>query len=349
MQALQAKKQYGVCVRGVGAATPPTIVKNADLASLVETSDEWIQTRTGISERHVLAGDERLADLCIQSALDALEMAGLSGADVDLVIAATTSPDERFPALSARVQHALGVKGAGIDISLACTGFAVAVITAEQFLRTGAFKRAVVVGADALSRVMDWTDRNTCVLFGDAAGAVVLEASDCEDDFLSFDMNIDGAKADVLHAQNNLHNCPIVAPASPRSPYVEMNGREVFKFAVGKVPETIQASLEKANASVDDIDCLVLHQANTRIMDAMNERLGIPSEKMVMNLQRYGNTSAGSIPLVLNESVRSGVIQPGDRLMICGFGGGLSWASCYFRWGGPSMIARPISSNESAL
>ncbi|MFM7390530.1 MAG: beta-ketoacyl-ACP synthase III [Vampirovibrionales bacterium] len=325
---------YGVCMTGVGAKAPDTVIANADLTALVDTSDEWIVTRTGISNRHVLAGDERLADLCIESAHQALVMAGLEGKDIDLVIACTTSPDERFPALAARIQHGVGCHGAGFDISLACSGFAVGVITAEQFLRTGAFKKALVVGADALSRVMDWTDRNTCVLFGDGAGAVVLEATPPEQNgLLAFDLNIDGAKGSELQAQNNLNNCPLVPAATPRSPYVEMNGREVFKFAVGKVPETIMTTLERANATVEDIDYLILHQANMRIMDAMTEKMGIPPEKMIINLQQYGNTSGASIPLALNEAVRDGRIQPGHRLMLCGFGGGLAWASSYLRWG----------------
>jgi 3-oxoacyl-[acyl-carrier-protein] synthase-3 len=324
----------GVCMTGVGAKAPDSVITNDALTALIDTSDEWISSRTGIRERRLLSGDERLADLSITAALQALEMAGLKGADIDLVIAATTSPDERFPALSARVQHGIGSTGAGLDISLACAGFAVATITAEQFLRTGAFKKALIVGADALSRVMDWSDRNTCVLFGDGAGAVVLEATTAEKNgMLAFDLNIDGAKGNELQAQNNLNNCPLVTPATPRSPYVEMNGREVFKFAVGKVPETILTCLDRANATVEDIDYLVLHQANMRIMDAMTEKLGIPPEKMIINLQRYGNTSAASIPLALNEAVRDGRIQQGHRLMLCGFGGGLAWASSYVRWG----------------
>ena len=334
----QERKQYGVKIVAVGASVPPTILTNDDMSKMVETTDEWIQTRTGIRTRHVLSGDEMLTDLGIAASKEALAMAGMDGTDIDLIIVATTTPDERYPAMASRIQTAIGSsKSFGFDIALACTGFVAALITAEQFLRSGMCKKALVVGADAHSRVMDWSDRNTCVLFGDAAGAVILEASEDFDGFLANDGNLDGSKADELHADYNLVNCPILPQPTPRNPYVQMNGREVFKFAVGVVPSSIRQTLENAGKTLEDIDVLVLHQANIRIMDAMNERLGIPREKMVINLDKYGNTSAASIPLALNEAVRNGQIQNGSRVMTCGFGGGLAWASSYFIWSGPEF------------
>jgi len=328
----------GVKIIGVGGATPPTVLTNEDLATFVDTNDEWIVSRTGIHERRILSGDEMLTDLAIDAVKQAVSMSNIPGEEIELIIVASTTPDERYPATAARIQAALGAHDAfGFDLGLACTGFVAALVNAEQYLRAGTYKNAVVVGADAHSRVMDWTDRNTCVLFGDGSGAVVLQASDTEDSMLAMDANLDGSKADELHADYELKNCPILPQPTPRTPYVQMNGREVFKFAVGKVPSSIMATLEKANATIDDIDSLILHQANIRIMDAMNERLGIPPEKMVINLDRYGNTSAASIPLALNEAVRSGTIKHGNKVMICGFGGGLAWASSFFIWHGPSL------------
>jgi 3-oxoacyl-[acyl-carrier-protein] synthase-3 len=334
----QQTKPCGVKIVGVGSSVPPTVLNNNDMAKMVETTDEWIQTRTGIRTRHVLSGDEMLTDLGVEASKQALAMAGVDGAEIDLIIVATTTPDERYPAMASRIQTAIGAsKSFGFDLALACTGFVAALITAEQFLRSGSAKKALVIGADAHSRVMDWSDRNTCVLFGDAAGAVVIEASETFDGFLANDGNLDGSKADELHADYDLVNCPILPQPTPRNPYVQMNGREVFKFAVGVVPSSIRQTLENAGETLEDIDALVLHQANIRIMDAMNERLGIPREKMVINLDKYGNTSAASVPLALDEAVRNGQIQNGNRVMTCGFGGGLAWASSYFIWSGPSF------------
>jgi 3-oxoacyl-[acyl-carrier-protein] synthase III len=328
----------GVKVVGCGSAVPPTMLSNDDMSKVVDTNDEWISSRTGIRERRVLSGEESLTDLCIQAAHRALEMANLSGSEIELVIVATTTPDERYPATAARVQHAIGAKKAfGFDMALACTGFVAALINAEQFLRTGLYKNALIIGGDAHSRVMDWTDRNTCVLFGDAAGATVLVASDEEDGMLGVDGNLDGSKADELHADFQLVNCPLVPQPKPRSPYVQMNGREVFKFAVGVVPHSIQKVLKDVGHTIEDVDVLVLHQANVRIMDAMNERLGISREKMIINLDRYGNTSAASVPLALDEAVRTGRVKHGNNVMSCGFGGGLAWATSYFVWHGPTV------------
>lgn len=324
----------GVRMIGIGGSVPPTIVKNDALTQLVDTSDEWITTRTGIRERRILAGDENLTGLCVEASKQALLSAGLTDASsVGLIIVATSTSDERYPATAARLQDALNAPHAfGFDLSLACTGFVAALTAAEQYLRSGLVKRALVVGADAHSRVMDWTDRNTCILFGDGAGACLLEASEEQDDFYACDSHLDGGKASELFADNVMGHCPLVAPPSPKSPYVQMNGREVFKFAVSKVPQSILATLEKASLPIAELDFLVLHQANARIMQAMKEKLGLRQEQLLMNLDRYGNTSAASIPLVINEGVLNGEIKPGHTLLVCGFGGGLSWSSSLFRW-----------------
>lgn len=327
------KTLLGVRMTGIGASVPATVLTNDDMARLVETSDEWISSRTGIRERRVLSANETLTDLAIAAAKDALASAGQDGSDLDLIVVATSTPDERYPATAARVQQAIGATHAtGFDLALACTGFVSAVITVEQLLRTGLYRKALVVGADAHSRVMDWTDRNTCVLFGDAAGAAILEASETTDDFLGADSHLDGSKADELYAHNSLVNCPLVQQPEPRSPYVQMNGREVFKFAVGTVPKSILAVLEQAGLTLENLDYLVLHQANIRIMQAMSEKLNLPESKILVNLQKYGNTSAASVPLALNEAVLNGQIQPGQTLLLCGFGGGLSWSSSLLRW-----------------
>ena len=322
----------GVRLLGVGAQAPDTVLTNDDMTQLVDTSDEWIRTRTGIRERRVLAGNQTLSSLAIGAAKQALDNAKLSAEDIDFIVVATSTPDERYPALAARVQQGIGaVNAAGFDLALACTGFVMAVTTAEQFIRTGLHKTVLVIGADAHSRVMDWTDRNTCVLFGDGAGAWVLQASEDSDNFLASSNKLDGSKAGELYANNPLNNCPLVEPAEPRSPYVVMNGREVFKFAVGVVPKQIQSLLDSAGIDKSQLDWLVLHQANARIMQAMSEKLDFPLDKMVMNLDRYGNTSAASVPLAFNEAVRDGRIQAGHTVLICGFGGGLSWSSALLK------------------
>jgi 3-oxoacyl-[acyl-carrier-protein] synthase III len=332
---LQNKPLQGVQLVGVGGAVPSTIIKNTDLETLVATTHEWIVTRTGIQERRVLSGEESLTDLCLQASEEALRSAGWAdGKQLDLIIVATSTPEERYPATAARLQAALGATHAfGFDLALACTGFVAALMTAEQFLRTGACKTALVVGADAHSRVIDWSDRNTCILFGDGAGACLLQAVPAEEDaFLINDAHLDGGRAYDLHAANELGSCPLVPAPKARSTYVQMNGRDVFKFAVGEVPASIRSTLSQAGLKINELDWLVLHQANARIMQAMTEKLGIPLEKMVINLDRYGNTSAASIPLALNEASLDGRLKPGQTVLMCGFGGGLSWSSSLVRW-----------------
>ncbi len=326
---------YGVQLTGIGAFVPETILTNDDMSKLVETSDEWIASRTGIRERRVVSGDESVADMAIAAAKDALASAGLEdGRDIDLILVATSTSDTIYPAIACQVQHAIGAKrAAGFDMALACSGFVFASITAEQFLRTGMFKKALIIGADIHTRVVDWTDRNTCVLFGDGAGAAILDATPSKNNtLLANTMQIDGAKGNDLTLHSNLPNCPLVTPRSLHSPHVHMNGREVFKFVVSVVPTSIQASLAKAGLTFDDIDYLVLHQANTRLMTAMAERMGIPESKLIIHLEGIGNTSAASIPIAINHAVRTGVIKPGQKLVLCGYGAGLAWGSTVLQW-----------------
>jgi 3-oxoacyl-[acyl-carrier-protein] synthase III len=323
----------GVRVVGVGACAAPNVITNDRLSELLDTSDEWIFTRTGIRERRLVGGDVTLADLAAGAAQDALRSAGLGPADIDFIIACTSTPDTVFPALCGQLQAALGMPHAGgFDLSLACSGFVAGMATAEQFLRTGLYRRILVVGADVLSRYVDWSDRSTCVLFGDGAGACIMEASETEDDVLARNFQLDGAAGHQLCLKLDLKNAPYVAPKTPVSPHLTMNGREVFRFATRVAPQAVADLLEACQLKADHLDWLVLHQANVRIMQLMTENLGIPPEKMVVNLDRYGNTSAASIPMALNEAVMDGRIKKGQLVATCGFGGGLSWVSMLFRW-----------------
>ncbi len=325
---------YGLSLAGIGAAIPQNTITNDDLTQLVDTSDEWIRSRTGIGQRHVVSGDQSVADLAAAAARDALESAGMQGEDIELIIVGTSTPDAVYPAVSCRVQHAIGAtNAAGFDMAMACSGFVYGLVIAQQFLRTGMYKNALVIGADIHSRFMDWYDRNICVLFGDGAGAAILTAEPGgEDHFLASDLHIDGSKGQELTLNIPSQNCPLVAPRSEVSPYVHMNGREMFRFAVGIVPESIRTVASQAGVSLEDVDHFVLHQANIRIMQAMSEKLDIPKEKLVTNLETTGNTSAASIPIALNEAVLTGQVKPGDLLILCGFGAGAAWGSTALRW-----------------
>lgn len=325
---------YGISFLGIGAAVPKSSVTNADLMGLVETSDEWITSRTGIHERRVVSGDESLAQLAIEAAKDALASAGIKGEEVQLIIAASSTPDTIYPGTACQVQHAIGAThAAGFDLALACTGFVYGMVVAQQFLKTGMYKTALVVGADVHSRYVDWSDRNTCILFGDGAGACIMRAdAGVEDHMLASDLHLDGSKGMELTLFTQMPNCPLMEPRSESSPFLYMNGREVFKFAVGTVPKSITETLAQAGLTLGDIDHVILHQANIRIMHAMTEKLNIPEEKMIMNLDKYGNTSAASIPIALNEAILAGRIKAGDTLLLCGFGAGLAWGTTVIKW-----------------
>ena len=333
-------KTAGVLLRGCGSATPSRSISNQDLGERVETSDEWIRTRTGIGARRVVGADESLSDLSLEAAKSALAMAGWSADSLDLILLATSTPDDLFGS-APRLQGSLGASNAAaFDLTAACSGFLFAVVTAAQYLRTGAMRRILVVGADQLSRWVDWDDRRSCVLFGDAAGALVLEASDDGlDDLEGFLLRSDGSRGGVLQLPQREEHQPLIADATHQQGgfhTIQMNGQEVYKFAVREVPAILQSLLSNTGTQPDQLDWLLLHQANQRILDAVADRFKIPHAKVLSNLSSYGNTSAATIPLMLDEAVRDGRIQPGHRLASSGFGAGLSWGAALLRWSGPA-------------
>ncbi|XP_031254810.1 3-oxoacyl-[acyl-carrier-protein] synthase 3 A, chloroplastic [Pistacia vera] len=330
---------------GCGSAVPSLQVSNDDLAKIVETSDEWISVRTGIHNRRVLSGKESLTNLAAEAASRALEMAEVDPDDVDLVLLCTSTPEDLFGG-APQIPKALGCKNNPLayDITAACSGFVLGLVSASCYIRGGGFRNVLVVGADSLSRFTDWTDRGTCILFGDAAGAVLLQACDIEEDGLfSFDLHSDGGGQRHLNAgikRNDIDdvlgsNGSVLGFPPKQSSYscIHMNGKEVFRFAVRVVPQTIESSLQKAGLNMSSIDWLLLHQANQRILDAVATRLEVPSERVISNLANYGNTSAASIPLALDEAVRSGKVKSGHTIVAAGFGAGLTWGSVILRWG----------------
>ncbi|XP_042512443.1 3-oxoacyl-[acyl-carrier-protein] synthase 3 A, chloroplastic-like [Macadamia integrifolia] len=330
---------------GSGSAVPNLQISNDDLAKFVETSDEWISVRTGIRNRRVLTGKDRLTGLAAEAAKRALQMAQVDADDVDLVLLCSSTPDDLFGS-APQIQKALGCKRNPLayDITAACSGFVLGLVSAACHIRGGGFKNVLVIGADALSRYVDWTDRGTCILFGDAAGAVLVQACDgSEDGLFGFDLHSDGDGQKYLNAgiENNETECVVGTNGSVvgfpprRSSYscIQMNGKEVFRFAVRSVPQSIESALAKAGLTGSNIDWLLLHQANQRIIDAVATRLEIPPERVISNLANYGNTSAASIPLALDEVVRSGKVQSGHTIAVAGFGAGLTWGSTIVRWG----------------
>ena len=326
----------GITIIGSGSATANQILTNDDLSEIVETSDEWIQSRTGMRERHICSADDSLANLATQAGIKALEMAGLAATDLDLIILATSTPDDLF-GTAVKVQSQLGATRAmAFDLTAACSGFVVGLVTASQFIRTGVYRNVLLIGGDILSRWVDWSDRATCVLFGDGAGAVVLQGNEDSDRLLGFEMYSDGSLNHCLNLAYQGEKKSLTTDKSVgQGTYqpITMNGREVYRFAVAKVPEVIEKVLFKANITTDEIDWLILHQANQRIMDSVSDRLKIPSEKVISNVAKYGNTSAGSIPIALDEAVRAGKIKTGDLVVASGFGAGLTWGATAFRWG----------------
>jgi 3-oxoacyl-[acyl-carrier-protein] synthase-3 len=325
----------GVAITGCGSAAPLAALDNEGLSRIVETSDEWISTRTGIRQRRLAKPDESLKSIAAQAARDALEMAGVAAVDVDLIILATSTPDDLFGTAS-QIQAELGAtKAAAFDLTAACSGFVFGMVTASQFIQTGTYQTVLLIGGDVLSRWTDWSDRRTCVLFGDGAGAVVMQASE-HNGLLGFELRSDGSQNDCLTLafQSNSHELleDVTIGQGTFQP-IAMNGQEVYRFAVKRVPEVIEKALFRANLSVDQVDWLLLHQANQRILDAVAQRLGIPSHKVISNMARYGNTSAASIPIALDEVVREGKVKPGDVIAASGFGAGLTWGATIFRWG----------------
>ena len=318
-------------VRGVGAALPVRVVSNDELARKIDTSDEWIQQRSGIRQRYVAGAGETTSTLATGAAKAALAEAGLQPSDIDLVIVATSTPDYTFPAVATQVQTNLGiVEGAAFDLQAVCTGFVYAVATADNFLRAGANKRALVIGSETFSRILDWTDRTTCVLFGDGAGAIVLEAGPTDGTLASpgviaSRLRADGRHRAKLYVDGGVSTTQTIG-------HLKMEGREVFRHAVGMVTDVIQGCFADAGVTADAIDWFVPHQANRRIIYASADKLGIPHEKVVVTVDRHGNTSAASIPLALDVAVRDGRIKPGDLVMIEAMGGGFTWGAALIRW-----------------
>jgi 3-oxoacyl-[acyl-carrier-protein] synthase III len=326
----------GISFTGTGSATPAKMLVNQDLSHLVDTNDEWIRTRTGIKTRHLASETESLSHLALKAGQKALSMAKIHPSELDLIILATSTADDLF-GTAAQVQGLLGATNAvAFDLTAACSGFVFALATASQFIRTGVYQKALIIGADILSRWVDWSDRTTCVLFGDGAGALVCQASDKEDRLLGFDLNSDGTQNHSLNLAYNGKTKYLIHDVSIRQGNfapIQMNGREVYRFAVAKVPEVIEKILVQTNLNTNDIDWLILHQANQRILEAVAKRLNIPDEKVISNLSHYGNTSAASIPLALDEAVRQGKIKNGHLIATSGFGAGLSWGGAIFKWG----------------
>ncbi|AFY60439.1 beta-ketoacyl-ACP synthase 3 [Synechococcus sp. PCC 6312] len=332
---------FGVNFIGIGAAAPPTSLSNHDLTALVETSDEWIRTRTGIENRRIATPDLTLTDLATTAAQAALTQADIDPASLDLVILATSTPDDLFGSASV-IQARIGAAHAvAFDLTAACSGFIFGLVTASQYLQTGTYKRALVIGADILSRWVDWQDRRTCILFGDGAGAMIIEAAPTlENALLGFELRSDGRLNHHLTLAYQPKPQALAHTQIGQGTYhpIVMNGQEVYRFAVTQVPEVITKTLHRANLTAADIDWLVLHQANQRILDSVAQRLEIPKEKVISNLANYGNTSAASIPLALAESIEKGKIKPGHVIATAGFGAGLTWGAAIFRWGSDFTI-----------
>jgi len=326
----------GVRIAGVGHYVPKGVLTNADLERMLDTSDEWITTRTGMKERHIATAEEPTSDISVAAARRALASAGIEPKDLDCIIVATVTPDYVFPATACIVGSKLGIPGVpAFDMEIACSGFIYGLTVASSMVRTGVFKRILLIGAEELSRIIDYEDRSTAVLFGDGAGAVVLEASPV-DSFLAAELGADGTDPRNLYIEvGGTATPPITAEdITTKRNKVRMNGREVFRFAVTKMIEATNVALGKANIAADDVTWLIPHQANRRIIDAAAKHLNMPSERVVVNIDRYGNTSAASIPMALSETVEAGKLKDGDVILFVGFGGGLSWGAVAWRWSG---------------
>ncbi|HEY9798258.1 MAG TPA: beta-ketoacyl-ACP synthase 3 [Leptolyngbyaceae cyanobacterium] len=325
----------GIAITGSGCATPEVALDNDQLSQIVETSDEWITTRTGIRERHLMDAKGSLSELATRAAQNAIAMAGIAPTDLDLIILATSTPDDLFGS-AGQIQLSLGaLQAVAFDLTAACSGFVFGLVTASQFIRTGVYKNVLLIGADILSRWVDWSDRGTCILFGDGAGAVVMQANE-SDRVLGFELRSDGTQNASLQLAYKAQSQEIVNGVTVgQGNYqpITMNGKDIYRFAVQKVPEVIEKALYRAELSADQVDWLLLHQANQRILDSVAQRLNIPAHKVLSNLAHYGNTSSASIPIALDEAVRQGKIQPGDIIATAGFGAGLNWGAAIFQWG----------------
>ncbi len=321
------------CISGIGSYVPARVLTNADLERMVATSDEWIRERTGIRERRIAATGEACSDLAVQAGKRALTAASLAATDLDMILVATCTGDYPLPATACLVQHQLGAtKAAACDLSAACCGFVYALSVADAYIKTG-MRHVLVIGSEVMSAITDWTDRNTCVLFGDGAGAAVVSASDGERGILSTHLRSDGALCELIMVPGGGSRTPPSEKVlAERMHYIKMKGNETFKVAVRTLEEIARSTLSANHLRVEDIDLYVPHQANIRILKAVMERLGLPIEKVMLNVERYGNTSAASIPIALDEAVREGRIKDGSLVMLGAFGAGLTWASAVIRW-----------------
>lgn len=318
-------------VRGVGGYLPQRVLTNEELSKTVDTSDEWIVQRTGIRQRHVAAEGQMTSDLAFEASRVALANAGLDASDIDLIIVGTTTPDRTFPATAALLQNKLGIThGVAFDVQAVCSGFVFAVATADGYLKSGMAKRALVVGAETASRLLDWTDRTTCVLFGDGAGAMILEAQEVADDapekgVLTSSLRTDGSHWEKLYVDGGVSSTQTVG-------HLRMEGKEVFKHAVGMISDVVEDVLAKTSTTTEDLDWFVPHQANKRIIDGAGKKLGIPEGKTIVTVDRHANTSAASVPLALWVAAGDGRIKAGDLVMIEAMGGGFTWGAALIRW-----------------
>jgi 3-oxoacyl-[acyl-carrier-protein] synthase-3 len=327
-------KEQSVGILGTGSYLPEKVLTNFDLEKMVDTNDEWITTRTGIRERRVVSKDMASSDLAYEASLKALERSGISADEIDLIIVATVTPDMSFPSTACILQERLGAKkAAAFDLSAACTGFLYGVTSAAQFIENGLYKYVLVIGVECLSKIVNWEDRNTCILFGDGAGAVVMGPAEEGYGFLSFELGADGSGGMLLAQPGGGSRIPpSVESLEQKQNLVTMNGKEVFKFAVRVMEQVSESVIEKAGFSKEDVDLLVPHQANLRIIDAARKRLGLSEDKVVVNLDKYGNMSSASIPVALDEAIQGNRIKKGDVVVLVGFGGGLTWAGSVIRW-----------------
>jgi len=329
-----SEKMKPLRIAGVGYSLPKTVVTNDDLTKLYETSDEWIFTRTGIKERRIVSGDESAIDLGIAAATHALEKSGFKAEDIDLVIAASSAPPQLYPAIACHIQAALGIPNfvPAFDITAACSGLIYGLQIARGFIGSGLYKNILIVATDNNSRLVDWEDRSVSILFGDGAGAmVVTEAEDGVDDILALDIRADGSIGQYIYMDMPGKTCPLVEPNTQKDCHIKMNGKEVYKFVVKVLPQYIDKCLEEAGMTPEDVDYLIPHQANQRIIEAMQQRLQYPDEKVISNIKYYGNTSAASVPIALAEGVEKGNIKLGSTAILCGFGAGMTWGAAIVR------------------
>ncbi len=326
--------EKAVGIIGIGSFVPEKILTNKDLEKIVDTNDEWISERTGIKVRHIVAEGENTSDIAAKAAERALKDAGLTADDIDLIVVATATPDMLFPATACLVQNKLKAgKAAAYDLAAGCSGFMYAIVTASQFIKTGLYKHVLVIGAESLSRILDWTDRNTCVLFGDGAGAVVLGEVPEGYGILGSNLGADGSGGDLLCLPAGGTSRPATEETvRERLHFVHMAGNEVFKFAVKVMGEAALNALEHAQIDTSEVDWLIPHQANIRIIQSAAKRLKMPMEKVIVNVDKYGNTSSASIPIALEEAIHDGRIKSGQVITMVGFGAGLTWASAVMRW-----------------